>query len=261
MVYNVVAMVFIVVAMVYYVVAMVYYVVAMEYNVVAMVYNMVAMVTVMEFLRKNSVSEFQPPPYDASLPEPATRDDFIKHWLPVTLDDRTAQKLLWISEGGAKVARTSEAVCPYPTRPERYDHSPQVLCKEAVWGFRGYWEVDFDGWVVLGVVGERAPRKVQDGPCGLGENSSSWGVGWAGSSYQVWHNAENTDVTLPLSGTMGVYVDQPAGVIKFLLVEGPEGGAREVRLISKFKVEVQEKLLPGFWVGTNSWCVLRKKDA
>lgn len=47
-------------------------------------------------------------------------------WVPVSLDDRTAQKLLWISEGGAKVARTSDAVCPYPNRPERYEHSPQV---------------------------------------------------------------------------------------------------------------------------------------
>lgn len=47
-------------------------------------------------------------------------------WVPVSLDDRTAQKLLWISEGGAKVSRTSDAVCPYPNRPERYEHSPQV---------------------------------------------------------------------------------------------------------------------------------------
>lgn len=47
-------------------------------------------------------------------------------WVPLCLDDKTAQKLLWISEGGAKVARTSDAVCPYPNRPERYEHSPQV---------------------------------------------------------------------------------------------------------------------------------------
>lgn len=92
------------------------------------------------------------PPYEPNVPEPTTRADFLQcmnththmhghtqthtgsditsflssDWVPITLDDRTAQKLLWISEGGAKVARTSEAVCPYPTRPERYDHSPQV---------------------------------------------------------------------------------------------------------------------------------------
>ncbi|KAK7938414.1 hypothetical protein WMY93_001740 [Mugilogobius chulae] len=199
--------------------------------------------------------EFQPPPYDASLPEPTCREEFIKHWFPLTFDDRTAQKLLWLSEGGSKVARTSEqCVLSDQTRALR------PLPRRACWGFRAYWEVDFDGWVVLGVVCESSPRKVQDGPCGLGRMAARGG-GLAGSCYQVWHNAESLDVSLPLSGTMGVYVDQPAGLVKFLLVEGPEGGAREVRVISKFKVDSQEKLLPGFWVGTNSWCVLRKKDA
>lgn len=204
------------------------------------------------------MQEFQPPPYDPSLPEPTSREDFIKHWFPLTLDDKTANKLLWISEGGSKVARSSDAVCPYPTRPERYEHSPQVLCKEGIQGFRAYWEVDFEGWVVLGVVEESSPRK--EGPCGLGENSTSWAVGWSGSYYQVWHNAENTDVSMPLSSRMGIYVDHPAGVIKFLCVECPEGGAEEVRLISKFKASLQEKLLPGFWVGSDSCCVLRKKE-
>lgn len=50
----------------------------------------------------------------------------LSDWLTINLDDRTAQKLLWISEGATKVARTSDAICPYPNRPERYEHSPQV---------------------------------------------------------------------------------------------------------------------------------------
>lgn len=131
-----------------------------------------------------------------------------------------------------------------------------MLCKESLLGHRGYWEVDYDGWVVMGLVCESAPRK--DGPCGLGENSTSWGAGWAGSGYQVWHNSENVDVQLPLTSTMGIYIDQPAGIMKFLLVEGDE--QKEVRLIHKFKFNNQEKIYPGFWVGTNSFCLLRKKD-
>nr|XP_057904579.1 tripartite motif-containing protein 16 isoform X2 [Doryrhamphus excisus] len=206
----------------------------------------------------NTAAKDKLPPYEPNIPEPTARADFVKHWMPISLDDKTAQKLLWISEGGAKVARTSDAVCPYPNRPERYEHSPQVLCKEGLLGSRGYWEVDFDGWVVIGVVAESAPRKGQDGPCGLGENSSSWGVGWSGSCYQVWHNGENVDVNLPLCHTMGVYVDQPAGIVKFLVVEGE--GDKEVRLIHKFKISVQENLLPAMWVGTNSFCLIRKKD-
>ncbi|XP_028268544.1 tripartite motif-containing protein 16 [Parambassis ranga] len=209
--------------------------------------------------RKNSsATEVKPLPYEPNVPEPTTRADFMKYWIPLSMDDKTAQKLLWISEGGLKLARSSDTVCPYPNRPERYDHSPQALCKEGLLGYRGYWEVDYSGWVVIGVVAESAPRKGQDGPCGLGENPGSWGVGWSGSCYQVWHNSENVDVELPSTSTMGVYVDQPAGIIKFLLVEGED--EKEVRLIHKFKTNLQEKMLPGFWVGMNSFCLLRKKD-
>ncbi|KAI9539460.1 hypothetical protein NQZ68_005540 [Dissostichus eleginoides] len=212
--------------------------------------------------RKNSnAPEEKLPPYDPNLAEPTTRADFLQHFLPISLDDKTAQKLLWISEAGSKVARTSEAVCPYPNRPERYDHSPQVLCKEGVMGYRAYWEVDYEGWVVIGAVFESSPRKVQDGrgPCGLGENSVSWGAGWSGSCYQVWHNSDNVDVSLPLTSTMAMYVDQPAGIIKLLIVEG-EGENKEVQLIHKFKANITEKIYPAFWVGTNSFCLIRKKD-
>lgn len=133
-----------------------------------------------------------------------------------------------------------------------------MLCKEGLLGHRGYWEVEYDGWVVIGVVSESSPRKMQDGPCGIGENKTSWGAGWSGSCCQIWHNAENVDIQMPLSSTMGVYVDQPAGIIKFLLVEGE--AEKEVRLIHKFKENLQEKVFPGFWVGTNSFCLIRKKD-
>ncbi|CAG5897278.1 tripartite motif-containing protein 16 [Menidia menidia] len=205
-----------------------------------------------------SAQEEKLPPYEPNIPEPTTRADFMKYWFPLSLDDKTAQKLLWISEGSSKAARTSDAVCPYPNRPERYEHSPQVLSKEALLGFRGYWEVDFDGWVVIGVVLESSPRKGQEVPCGLGENGSSWGAGWSGSCYQVWHNSEHVEVQLPLTSTMGVYVDQPAGVITFLLVEGE--AQKEVRLIHKFKASLEEKVFPAFWIGANSFCLIRKND-
>ncbi|XP_056144373.1 tripartite motif-containing protein 16 [Lampris incognitus] len=208
--------------------------------------------------KKSAAVQEKLPPYEPNIPEPTTRADFMKYWLPLTLDDKTAQKFLWISEGGSKVARMSDAVCPYPNRPERYEHTPQVLCKEGLLGSRGYWEVDYDGWVVIGLVCESSGRKGEGGPCGLGENDSSWGAGWAGSCYQVWHNGDNVEVQLPLSSTIGLYVDQPAGIIKFLLVEGE--GNKEVHLIHKFKCNFKEKLLPGLWVGTNSFCLLRKKD-
>ncbi|XP_030645638.1 tripartite motif-containing protein 16-like protein [Chanos chanos] len=200
------------------------------------------------------------PPYVPDIPEPTTRAELMKYWIPLSLDDRTAQKLLWLSEGGAKVSRMSEEVCPVLDRPERFEHSPQVLCKEGLLGQRGYWEVDYEGWVVIGAVCESVGRKAQDGPCGLGENDVSWGVGWAGSSYHAWHNSENTEIHAPFCPIMGVYLDQPAGIIKFFMVQSSEDGTKEVQLLHHYKTTVKERILPGFWVGRKSFCWIRKKD-
>ncbi|KAL7886950.1 hypothetical protein AOLI_G00046710 [Acnodon oligacanthus] len=65
------------------------------------------------------------PVYDANIPEPTCRAELLKYWVSLSMDERTANKLLWLTEGGAKVTRMNDEVCPYLDRPERYEHSPQ----------------------------------------------------------------------------------------------------------------------------------------
>lgn len=49
------------------------------------------------------------------------------------MDDKTANRMLWIGEGGAKVARrTDDVSCPVLDSPKRYEYSPQVQCGDAV---------------------------------------------------------------------------------------------------------------------------------
>lgn len=45
-------------------------------------------------------------------------------WINLTLDDKTANKMLWISD--STVRRRTKEVCPVLDRPERYEYSPQV---------------------------------------------------------------------------------------------------------------------------------------
>ena len=119
---------------------------------------------------------------------------------------------------------------------------------------------------MVGVAYERAGRRNTDGPCGFGENEESWGLGWNGSSYNAWHKGQNKEIVdIPKSSTISVYLDQPAGILNFYAVEevkeGEEStGAREVRLLQQVKSTFTEKILPGFWVGTQSHCLILKND-
>lgn len=144
--------------------------------------------------------------------------------------------------------------------------SQKVLCKEGILGFRGYWEVEFTGWVVLGVAYECAARRNSEGPCGFGENEESWGLGWSGSSYSAWHKSQTVEILeVPLCSTLGVYLDQPAGLLNFYTVEevkeGEEGaGGKEVELLHQVKSSFSGKMIPGFWLGTQSHCLIKKKE-
>ncbi|CAL8285021.1 unnamed protein product [Merluccius merluccius] len=200
------------------------------------------------------------PAYEAGVPEPKSRADLVKYWMKLSLDEKTANKTLWITEGGTKVSRmTDTSTCPVLNRPERYEHTPQVLCKEGIAGFRGYWEVEYSGWVVVGVAYEGAGRRNGQGPCGLGENEESWGLGWAGSSYHSWHNGQNEEISHPKCPLLGVYLDQPAGLLSFYAVE-ELGDEKEVHLLKRFQTSFKQKMLPGFWVGTQSYCLIRSQE-
>ncbi|KAI9536660.1 hypothetical protein NQZ68_031734 [Dissostichus eleginoides] len=207
------------------------------------------------------------PFYEPNIPEPECRADLIKHWFNLSFDDKTANKMLWIGEQGAKVARmTDDLTCPVLDRPERYEYSPQVLCKEGILGVRAYWEIEYSGWVVVGVAYERAGRRNRDGSCGLGENEESWGLGWSGSSYNTWHNGSFVEILdVPKYTTIGVYLDQPAGILNFYGVDEVKEGEenteeKEVYILQQIRSPFEQKMIPGFWVGPQSHCSIKKKE-
>lgn len=69
----------------------------------------------------------------------------------------------------------------------------------------------------------------------------------------------NNDIKdVPYCSTIGVYIDQPAGVISFYVVTG-EGAEREVKLLQKVKTTIEKKILPGFWIGIQSSCTILQR--
>lgn len=144
----------------------------------------------------------------------------------------------------------------------------KVVCKEGILGTRAYWEVRYSGWVVVGVAYEGAGRRASDGPCGLGENDQSWGLGWGGSHYQVWSDGTSKEIwDIPQHTRIGVYLDQPAGVVSFYAVgdakgEGVEGAGedQQVRLLQRVRSSFKGRMLAGFWLGQKSSCSLVKLD-
>lgn len=145
---------------------------------------------------------------------------------------------------------TSLCFCSVPSK---------VLCKEAIWNMRAYWEVEFSGWVVIGATYEGAGRRVSAGPSGLGENEESWGLCWSGTQYEIWFNGIKKDINnVPFCSVIGVYLDQPAGIISFYGVTG-EGAEREGQLLYKVETSMDQKILPGFWIGIQSSCSILKR--
>ncbi|XP_038547937.1 NLR family CARD domain-containing protein 3-like isoform X2 [Micropterus salmoides] len=138
----------------------------------------------------------------------------------LTLDPNTANRKLSLSEDNRKVTEVLEKL-PYPEHPERFHHWKQVLCREGLTG-RCYWEVDWKGWVNIGVAYKGIKRKGEDEECCLGENDKSWGLFCSGNGYSACHNKRttNTRAIHPSfdAGRVAVYLDWPAGTLSFYRV-------------------------------------------
>ncbi|XP_039609026.1 tripartite motif-containing protein 16-like [Polypterus senegalus] len=174
------------------------------------------------------------------LPEPQSRDDFLKYFCPLTLDINTAHRHLRLFEGNKKV--TCEwIVTEYPDHPDRFDYWAQVLCREALTGTRCYWEVECSGhFIVIGVAYKGLSRKGGSDECRLGYNDKSWSLLCSHSQYSVWHNNKQTVISAPYSPRIGVYLDRPSGSLSFYSV------SHTMTLLHRFNTSFTEPLYPGF---------------
>ncbi|XP_028975473.2 tripartite motif-containing protein 16-like [Esox lucius] len=180
--------------------------------------------------------------------EPKTREDFLTYSCQLTLDPNTANQFLCLSEGNRKVAWSNKAQS-YPDHPDRFTSHNQVLCREGLSGVC-YWEVEWSGGGVNVAVSYKEICRIGGGECWFGNNDQSWVLSCSTSRCCFWHNNTRTDIRVPCSSRVGVYLDHSAGTLSFYSVSDT------MTLLYRVQTTFTQPLYPGFYVYNGSVKIL-----
>ncbi|XP_036420066.1 tripartite motif-containing protein 16-like [Colossoma macropomum] len=176
--------------------------------------------------------------------EPKTREDFLHYFCRLTLDPNTVNHQLSLSEQN-RVVKHRGGEQRYSDHPERFEHWPQVLCKESVSG-RCYWEVEWSDWVFISVSYEGISRKGLGNECRFGCNNQSWSLDCS-NFLSFWHNNIKTELSAPSPSRIGVYVDHSAGSLSFYSVSDT------MTLLHTVHTTFTQPLYAGFGVGVDEF--------
>uniref|UniRef100_A0A8C7W3Q0 B30.2/SPRY domain-containing protein n=1 Tax=Oncorhynchus mykiss TaxID=8022 RepID=A0A8C7W3Q0_ONCMY len=157
----------------------------------------------------------------------------------LTLDPNTARNKLYLSVGNRDVKWDQCQLLEYPDHPDRFTFYPQVPCREGLSG-ACYWEVhwDGDGSVCIAVSYQGISRK--DRGSLFGKNDQSWCLICSDYSCTFYHNDKQTDIPVPCSSRVGVYLDHKEGTLSFYGVS--------MTLLHRVQTTFPQHLYPGFGV-------------
>nr|XP_057929954.1 tripartite motif-containing protein 14-like [Doryrhamphus excisus] len=161
----------------------------------------------------------------------------------LTFDPNTANAELQLSECNRKATRVWSDRRPIE-HPDRFQHCPQVLCREGLLE-TAYWEVRWSGGADVGVAYNTISRDGDVASCLLGHNPSSWSLECSAGSYSACHDNKRVAqcTPRPFSHRVGVYLDWPAGSLSFYCV------SQDTMVhIHTFASDFTQPLYPAFWV-------------
>ena len=100
---------------------------------------------------------------------------------------------------------------PYPDHKQRFECWVQVLCRDPL-SERSYWEAEWRGkGVYIAVSYKEISRKGGGDASHLGYNNKSWSFFCSPSNYYFRYKKERTEIPVPSSSRIGVYLDHGAG--------------------------------------------------
>nr|XP_046234228.1 neoverrucotoxin subunit alpha-like isoform X2 [Scatophagus argus] len=173
------------------------------------------------------------------------RRDLLWYSCDLSFDPNTLNYLLTLSDDNKHVESGKQQ--KYRDHPERFDCLQQVMCKERLTGCH-YWEVEWTGYVRVGVSYVSIGRKGTNQPCAVGENWSSWALDYEPrKGYSFKHDKTNKNVTVASPGfkRLGVYLDWRAGGLAFFMVS-----SNEVQHIHSIRTKFTEPVYPAFRLGS-----------
>ncbi|XP_074473949.1 tripartite motif-containing protein 16-like [Sebastes fasciatus] len=179
--------------------------------------------------------------------QPKTRADVLQYSCQITLDPKTANRRMLLSEGNRKATmrntstRTDVKMLQFG-RPCSFSNSDsqQVVSRESLTG-RHYWEVEYSGFAVsVAVTYAYRRREVYDRE--FGNNDKSWAVQWLANHYEFSHNNIITHISGPQSSRVGVYLDHSAGILCFYIV------SETMTLLHRVQTTFTEPLYAGLWI-------------
>ncbi|KAM7418373.1 hypothetical protein PAMA_015816 [Pampus argenteus] len=171
-----------------------------------------------------------------------------KYACDLTFDPNTANEHLHLSTGEVKFTEEKQ---PYLDHPERFDEVNQVLCSEGLTG-RCYWEVEWQGFVNIGVAYKSLKRKGH-GETEIYRSNKAWCFNmtvWNGYSFR--HGYSETFIPVPIIDVqaflarprkLGLFLDWPAGILSFYWLSGDTK-----TLLYTFHTTFTEPLHPAFTV-------------
>ncbi|XP_072543300.1 E3 ubiquitin/ISG15 ligase TRIM25-like [Salminus brasiliensis] len=191
----------------------------------------------------NGVKEIQIIP----LPEPQSRKEFLQYSCELTLDPKTANQHLHLSEENRAVTCRENAQ-KLLDHPKRFNYYLQVLCRESLSG-RCYWEVDWSGarGVSVALSYKSISRKGKSTECLFGRSDLSWRLFCSPSRYSFRHGKTESEIpAVAGSSRIGVYVDHRAGTLSFYSVSEP------MKLLHRAQTTFTQPLYAGFMVCSGS---------
>ncbi|XP_046729651.1 tripartite motif-containing protein 16-like [Silurus meridionalis] len=186
--------------------------------------------------------------------EPKSREDFLHYFCDLTLDPKTLHDHLILSEKN-RVVTYSKTRQPYSDHPERFNYYSQVLSKESVCGCC-YWEVEWksERSVFISVSYKDIRRKGRSDECLFGYNDQSWSLQCSSSSVLFWHDNVKTNLRVPSSSRIGVYVDHSAGTLSFYSI------SNTMKLLYRVHTTFTQPLYAGFWLSSYGSTVRLNKN-